>query len=183
MTQITHWSLRPSVRKAAGEREQTAQLEELCGDQVSLLHHCAGSERIGDIEHLVVAPSGVYLVAVLDNRHAKISVRRGGGVLGARSEQLFVGGRNRTPLVETLERQKDAVEFALLDLMDVPIPAVTVVFCFLDAELPLFTELAVRLHPIRGPRGASRIVRQPGTLTAEQRDSIRAHLSERLLKI
>ena len=81
-------------------------------------------------------------------------------------EQLLVKGRDRTKLVDGLERQLSAVTAALPEDVDVPVRAL---LCFVDADLPIFETMTVRGHSVLGLRATSSLLRRPGPLDETQR--------------
>lgn len=171
-------STKAFARGAEGERRLAARLEQLCGDQALFLHNRrrGGSARSGDIDHIAVAASGVYVVDAKHYRNAKVSVRRSGGLLRPAREQLMIRGRDRTHLVESLNKQYVAVVEALGKH---PAP-VTALFCFVDAELPIFERLSVAGVPVLSPRGTSKLLRRPGPYGEQDRRDIWETLARRL---
>jgi hypothetical protein len=110
-------------RAAARERAVIHLLDGL--DGVIALHGRplpGTSSRLG---HLVVAPSGVY---VLEIRHHR-------GVVERRRGQLRVGGRDGAHLLDSMRLRRDVVR-QVLD--DDTIPMV-VELCLVDAEWPVLT--------------------------------------------
>jgi hypothetical protein len=84
----------------------------------------------GNIDHVAVAPAGVF---VLDAKYFTgfIDVVDKGSFL--RSDlRLMVGGQNRSQLAEKMGWQLKAVTKALLDAGVDPLPPVTAVLCFID---------------------------------------------------
>jgi hypothetical protein len=94
----------------------------------------------GDIDHVAVAPTGVY---VIDAKDLRGRVRIARPFLGA--EKLLASGRNRTKLIDGLDRQVAAVEAVLNDSghPDVPVRGA---LCFTKADLPMFGTVQMRGH-------------------------------------
>jgi hypothetical protein len=146
--------------------------EELLG--ASLVKHCPDllvlhSRRMprsrADIDHLAVAPSGVY---VIDAKRYKGKIVVQKSLFGP--EKLMIAGRDKTKLVDGLERQAAAVSSALekAGALDIPVHAC---FCFLNPEgllaasdLPIFRTLNVRGFPLYLPRKLVKRLNQPGPL-------------------
>jgi hypothetical protein len=131
---------------AAGEEALAASLKKRC-PSVLVLH----DRRLGDgranIDHLAVAPSGVYVIDAKRLR-GRIEVRK--PFFG--EEKLAVAGRDKTKLVESLERQVDAVRSGLeLIEQDVPVYGC---FCFVDSDggIPLLRTLKIKDFALMHPR-------------------------------
>lgn len=155
---------------AEGERTAAARLEKLCDGEALFLHNRrrGASARSGDIDHIAVTASGVYVVDAKNYANAQVRVRRTGGILTRPQEQLLVRGRDRTHLLDSLDKQFLAVSTVLAGR---PIQ-VTAMLCFVGATFPLFESLRVNGVPIVGPRGASKLLRRPGPLDASTRQEV-----------
>lgn len=94
----------------------------------------------GNIDHIAVAPTGVY---VIDAKAHCGTVRIEKPLFGA--PKLLIAGRDNTKLIYGLDRQVAAVRAALgrVDHADVPVRGV---LCFTNAELPLLRTLTMRGH-------------------------------------
>jgi hypothetical protein len=110
-------------RAAARERAVVDLLDGL--DGVIALHRRPLPGTTSRIGHLVIAPSGVY---VLEIRHHR-------GVVERRRGRLRVGGRDGAHLLESMRRRRDAVR-RVLDDDSVPM---VVELCLVDAEWPVLT--------------------------------------------
>jgi hypothetical protein len=128
-------------RGALGEKAVAESLERRTADSPTiLLHSRRMSGGCGDIDHVAVTPTGVYVVDAKDLR-GKVRIAR--PFLGA--EKLFVSGRNRTKLIDGLDRQVAAVE-AVVNGSGHPDVPVRGVLCFTKADLPMFGTLQMRGH-------------------------------------
>jgi hypothetical protein len=167
---------------ADGERRIAARLEKDCGADVLFLHNrkLAAGRRDGDVDHVAIAPSGIYVIDAKRYPNAAIRVRRTGGLLSPVKEQLMVGGRDRTKLIDGCTKQLAAVLAALDDAPEGADSPVTAVLCFVDADLPLWGDQQLRGVRLLGPRGTSKLLRQRGTLTEIQRKSLHRHLAAAL---
>ncbi len=98
--------------------------------------------------------------------------------------RLFIRGRDKTKLVEGLERQQEAVRAALSPLA--PAVPVHACFCFVNprgqsggTDLPLLRTLRIKDYPLLYPRRLAKLLRQEGELGAEQRRLVAEALAER----
>lgn len=126
-------STRAWARGAAGEEKLAAALADVPG--IVTLHDRRVPGTPGNIDHLIVAPAGLFVV---DAKHYRglIRIRDKGGLLRT-DERLYVGSRDCSHLAENLGWQVNAVTRALV-AADVPdAPQATPVLCFVDAEWPL----------------------------------------------
>jgi hypothetical protein len=103
-------------------------------DRDVLLHDRKVPRTRGNIDHLAIAPSGVWVIDA-KNYQGKIERRHLGG-WSKLDNRLYVAGRNRTGLVEGLAWQIDAVRAALGD-EHAPIHAA---LCFTDATWKFFAK-------------------------------------------
>ncbi|WP_375482442.1 nuclease-related domain-containing protein [uncultured Jatrophihabitans sp.] len=149
------------------------------GDSVIALHDRCVPRSRANIDHIVIGPSGVFVVDTKRYAGAKVALRRSGGFLSPYREQLMVRGRDQTKMVEAMEWQLSAVRTALSGspFADVPISAV---LCFVDGELPFSGKIDIGDVRVRGPKGCGRLVAEDGPLDAAEREQIAQHLAERL---
>jgi len=112
----------------------------------------------GNIDHLAIAPTGVF---VIDAKNIKGKVRVAKPLFGA--TKLRVAGRNRTKLIDGLDRQVSAVRDALAanGHADVPVQGV---LCFTIADLPLLGTLKMRGHLLLYRKGLARRLNASGPL-------------------
>ena len=140
---------------AAGEEMLAAHLAKTC-PEVIVLHDRRIPRRRTNIDHLAVAPSGVF---VIDAKRYKGKIEVRNPFFG--DPRLFIAGRNKTKLVDGLLRQRDSVRSALADTNpELPIHAC---FCFLNPEgqaggsgLPLFRTLSINGLQLFYPRRLSK---------------------------
>jgi Nuclease-related domain len=165
---------RPSTeawgRGAAGEERVGNIVDRAVAASGIVLHDRSLPGTHANIDHLVVVPSGVWVV---DTKHYRGRLeRRRIGVFGVRSG-LFVAGRDVAPLVGAAKRQRARVERALA--RGVP---VRVALCFMGAR---WTALA-RPFPVDGvlvtwPAALGRRLRAPGPLGPAERAALAQQLS------
>lgn len=156
---------------ADGEERLAAKLAAI--DGIRTLHdRCIPGSR-ANIDHIVVAASGVY---VIDAKNHRGIVRvEGGGLLGRRPPRLTVDGRDRSAMVEGMARQLDAV--ARVVGTTSPAPPLSGVLCFLSADWPLLDRPpAFRDILLESPRSLARRLATPGPLEPAEL----AGLTERL---
>lgn len=156
---------------AAGEEALAAHLAKRCPD-VIVLHDRRLPRSRANLDHLAVAPAGVY---VIDAKRytGKIEVRK--PLFG--EPRLLIAGRDKTKLVEGLSRQREAVRAALAET--VPEMPVHGCFCFLNpahqaggSGLPLLRTPSIGGFPLLYPRRLSKRLNAPGELTAESRREV-----------
>lgn len=156
---------------AAGEEALAGHLAKAC-PEVIVLHDRRIPGRRTNIDHLAVAPSGVFVIDAKRYK-GKIEVRQ-----PTRGEPcLFIAGRNKTKLVEGLARQREAVSAALAKL-DPELP-VHACFCFLNpagqlggSTLPLLPTLSIEGFPLFYPRKLSKRLNGAGELVAPARQEV-----------
>lgn len=162
---------------SAGEEALAISLARRCPEAL-VLHDRRMPRSRANIDHIGVAPSGVY---VIDAKRytGKIEVRR--PLFG--QEQLRIAGRDKAKLVEGLTRQVEVVRTSL----DSIVPGVPVhgCFCFVNPKgqsggtaLPLFRTLRIQGYPLLLPRKLAKLLKQPGELGTEELHRIAAALAE-----
>jgi hypothetical protein len=152
---------------AAGEEELAAFLARRCPDTI-VLHDRRMPGRRTNIDHLAVGPTGVHVIDAKRYK-GKIEVRK--PFFG--DAQLVIGGRDKTKLVDGLERQAEGVQ-ALIDSVAPTVP-VTACFCFVNpagqaggSGVPLLRTLSIRGHPLFYPRKLAKRLNEPGALGADR---------------
>ena len=126
-------STRAWERGSIGEQKLAEALAGV-GD-IKLLHDRRVPETQANIDHIVVAPAGVFVV---DAKHYKgmIQIRDVGGFFKT-DRRLYVGKRDCSRLAENMGWQVEAVQRALMAASFQPLPPVIPVLCFVDGEWPL----------------------------------------------
>ncbi len=112
----------------------------------------------GNIDHLAVVPTGVF---VIDAKDIKGAVRVARPLF--RAEKLLVSGRDRTKLIDGLDRQVAVARNALDDNghPDVPVQGV---LCFTKADLPVLGTLKMRGHLLLYRRALAKRLNANGPL-------------------
>ena len=144
------------------------------------LHDRRVPESRANIDHVVIGPAGVYVVDAKRYKDAKVAIRRSGGLLSPRREQLIVGARDKTRLAADMQWQVDAVRAALTTSAEFAGVRLVPVLCFIDAEFPLFGTLELGDVRIRGLRGTAKLVSEAGPVDAAARDRLARHLADSL---
>jgi hypothetical protein len=156
---------------AAGEREVANSLAKRLPEGVAeVLHNRRMPGGRGDIDHLAVSATAVWVIDA-KNYTGKVRIER-----PLFSEQrLLIRGRNRSKLLDGMDRQVAAVRDALVDFRDVPIHGI---LCFTEADgLPMFRR-EVRGHTLLHHSGLARSLKRDGPLDAEQRATIARLLAQ-----
>ena len=145
-------STRAWARGAGGEEKLAATGRDLPGIQV--LHDRRVPGTRGNIDHVVVAPAGVFVVDA-KRYEGTIRIRDKGRLLRA-NLRLYVGHRDCSHLAENMGWQVAAVERALQSAALDAVPPITPVLCFVEGEWPWFrppdTFRCVRLEGTRSIR-------------------------------
>lgn len=119
-----------------------------------------------NIDHLVVAPTGVFVVDAKRYRNARPALRVEGGLFRPRAEFLTVGRKDRTAVVTGMQKQVALVREALADLPEVPVRGV---LCFVDADWPLIgAVVTVNNVTVMSPKKLKALLAEPGPLTKGQ---------------
>lgn len=127
-------------RGGRGEEAVAESLEQrTAGGPVVLLHDRRMPGGRGNIDHLAIAPTGVF---VIDAKDWKGNVKVATPLFG--KPRLLIAGRDCTKLVDGLNRQVAAVRATLTDTRP-PWP-IQGVLCFTLADLPLLGSTKMRSH-------------------------------------
>ncbi|MGH7765557.1 MAG: nuclease-related domain-containing protein [Candidatus Dormibacteraceae bacterium] len=153
-------------RGSIGEQKLAAALAGIDGVQILNDRRVPGTR--GNIDHIVIAPAGVFVVDA--KRYAGLIRIRDRGNLFKRDDRLYVGSRDCSKLAENMAWQVKAVERALestgVDLASLPIEPV---LCFIDGEWPMLLPpesfKGVRLE---GKRSIRKLMVRNQTLDAQQ---------------
>lgn len=130
-------------RGAGGERAVGDRLDDRLAEGPAVVLHDRRMPRgHGNIDHLVVAPAGIFVIDAKDIR-GKVKVST--PIFGA--SKLLVDGRDRSKLIDGLDRQVGAVRAALLPTGQKDLP-VRGVLCFTRADLPMLGTLRMRGHEL-----------------------------------
>jgi hypothetical protein len=115
-----------------GESKLAAFVAREVGDRVIALHDRLIPGTRGNIDHIFVAPTGVWVV---DAKAYKGKVEsRDVGPIWRRENQVYVGGRNRTERARAVEKQVAAVIAALRADPMLKGTDVHAALCFVESE-------------------------------------------------
>lgn len=169
-------STRAWARGSEGEQELANALAGV--ESIRVLHDRRVPGTRGNIDHIVVAPGGVF---VIDAKRYEGTIRvRDVGGLFKRDERLYVGRRDCSRLAENMAWQVEAVERALASVEPTP-PPVTPVLCFVRGEWPLlFPPDWYRGVRLEGTRSIKKLVLGDQLLDAPAISRVSGALSTRL---
>src|SRR3954452_1877751 len=142
-----------------GEVAVAESLRRRTVDNVVLLHDRRTPGGRGNIDPLVIAPTGVYVVDAKDHK-GRVSIST--PLFG--EAKLMIDGRDRTKLIDGLDRQFAAVRDALATLADPP--PVHGVLCFTKADLPLLGTTSMRSHLLLTRKGLAKRLNAGGPLSS-----------------
>jgi hypothetical protein len=128
-------SVRSWGKGAVGEEALGAKLNTHASERVVVLHDRKIPGSRANIDHLVIAPGGVF---VIDAKHysGRVEQRNLGNIFRA-DVRLYVGRRECTKLLHGSEDQAEVVRDAVASLGYADIP-VRPVLCFVGAEWGMF---------------------------------------------
>jgi hypothetical protein len=162
---------------ADGERRVAAALEQALGRRGIVLHDRRAPGSRGNIDHIAVAPSGVWVV---DAKEYRGRVR-----FGRRDMRLYVGRRDRSSDLAGVRRQRDAVRRVLQrsdrsDRAD-RAPPVHAAICLVGAEWDWWAR-PFRLDGVwvAWPGRLGRMLLRPTVLRAEQIGRVASALAREL---
>jgi Nuclease-related domain len=167
-------STRAWARGAAGEQALGGRLEEMRGDALGVLHDRRIPGSRANIDHIAVAPSGIYVID--PKRYAGRVESRDRGSFFRSDLRLYVRGRDRSKLVLGMDAQIDAVRAAVR--AEVPIIPV---LCFIESDWGFFPK-AMRFGNVLvvWPTKLYELLRQPGPLDGAEIARLERHLAEQL---
>jgi hypothetical protein len=117
---------------AVGEEILAKRLEDL-PDHFRVLHDRRIPGTRANIDHIVITPSGVWVIDAKRYKNKRPSLDVRGRIFHPRTETLRVAGRDRTNLVTGVQSQVDRVKAALAGEST----PVTGALCFIEADWPL----------------------------------------------
>ncbi|HWJ51110.1 MAG TPA: nuclease-related domain-containing protein [Solirubrobacteraceae bacterium] len=142
-----------------GEERLGAWLERVSSRGPTIvLHDRRMPGGYGNIDHLAIARSGVF---VIDAKNVRGRVQLSAPLIG--KTKLKIGGYNRTRFIDGLDRQVAAVRDALVvdHRSEVPIQGV---LCFLQADLPLLGTSKIGGHLLLSRRALAKRLNRAGPL-------------------
>ncbi len=164
---------------AGGEQNLASYIARRC-PEVPMLHDRRAVGTRGNIDHIAIAPSGIY---VIDCKRYKGKIEVAEPLFG--NPKLKINGRDQTKLIHGLQKQVERVRAAVTDITrDVPVRGC---LCFVapegflaDSGLPLLRTLKLNGYPLYYPRRLAKHLNERGALAPERRVTLQAELAERL---
>jgi hypothetical protein len=147
---------------ALGEERLGSRLYAIAGETLRVVHDRRIPRSRANIDHLAVTRTGVWVIDAKKYR-GRPELRVEGGFLRPRVEKLLVGGRDRTKLVDKVEKQVDLVREIVAG--ELPVRGV---LCFVDADWPLIGG-AFRIREVEAlwPKKLYAKLREPGAIDAD----------------
>jgi len=168
-------STRAWATGSEGEKRLAAYLLRAVGDRAVLLNDRKVPMTRGNIDHVAIAASGIWIIDA-KNYKGLVEHRDVGGWFKT-DYRLYVGRRDRTKLVDGLSWQIESVRTALGDT-DVPINAA---LCFVEAEWRLFAKPFQHGGIwVTWGRKLAEMIAAPGALTAHEVVDIGERLAKAL---
>ena len=159
-----------------GERRAAAFLERIVGAEGIVLHDRSVPGTKGNIDHIAVVPSGVWIVDA-KNYKGKVEQRDVGGLFKT-DLRLYVSGRHRTSAAEGLGWQVLAVAKALED-PDIPINPDLL---FVESDWGLFPRPFEQCGAlVATPKKLAARIATPGPLSGSAIDGIASMLAKVLV--
>lgn len=150
---------------ANGERALGKLLDPLRDEGLAVLHDRRIPRSKANIDHLVVAPWGVFVVDA-KNYKGRVETRDRGGFFST-DYRLYVGGRDKTALVAGMTKQAQAVR-AALDDEDASLQICRTI-CFVDADWSLFARpIEIEGVHVLWPRALGKLIRTEGSLSPDE---------------
>jgi hypothetical protein len=174
------WNDEPQQQRAfkqgqIGELEVADAIEKaVTRMQGAVLHNRRMPGGRGDVDHIVIVPSGVWIV---DAKAVSGRVEVRGRWI--KPPLLFIAGRDRTKYLDGLDRQSAAVRDTLTDAgyFDVPLRAA---LCFTKADLPLLRTVEIREHLLLYRKALIKRLTASGPLSPERCTAIATALTATL---
>lgn len=146
---------------ADGEERLGARLDAQAGPLLRVLHDLRIPGSRANIDHVVVCPSGVFVIDA-KKYQGRPQLRVEGGIFTPRQERLVVSGRDRSRLVDGVLEQREKVRAALDHGQEPPTRAV---LCFVGADWPLIGgDFQTRSVHVLWPRKLISLLAGPGPL-------------------
>jgi hypothetical protein len=166
------------AKGAEGERRVAARLALLADLDVIVLHDRRIPGSRANIDHVVVGPSGVF---VIDTKRytGRVTSEITGSIWNPGPVRLYVGRRDCTKLIDGVARQVTAVEQALSG--ESPAMPTTPMLCFVEAERSWFARpFVIDGVWIGSAEAIGEVVSAPGPFNSEQISHTGRKLAERL---
>lgn len=157
-------------RGAGGERLLATRLDPLRDEGMVVLHDRRIPNSRANIDHIVVAPSGVWVIDA--KRYSGEVTQRDVGGIFRTDLRLYVGSRDQSKLVAGMQKQVDAVRSVVGDAADVR-PALA----FVEAQWKLFKKpLRFGELIVVWPAKLVELIRAPGPLSLRAIEDVGSRL-------
>lgn len=170
-------STRAWAQGAQGERELARALAPVAGIRLLNDRHVRGTR--GNIDHIAVAPAGVF---VIDSKlySGLIRIRDVGGLFQS-EQRLYVGQRDCSRDAASMAWQVQAVGRVIRSLKVAPVPSVTPVLCFVKGEWPWVLPPSIYCGvQLETPRTISKLLLSAEVLDIATIDAVARALAEAL---
>jgi Nuclease-related domain len=139
-----------------------------------ILHDRRMPRARGNIDHVAIAPAGVFVIDAKAHS-GKVQIDR--PLFG--STKWRIAGRDRTELIDGLDRQVAAVRDTLDRAGHAAVP-IQGVLCFTNADLPLVRTLRIRGHVLLYRKALAARLNADGKLNADEIEAIAHGLAREL---
>jgi hypothetical protein len=154
-----------------GELKLATYIAEEVGDSVIALHDRRIPGTRGNIDHLFVAQTGIWVVDA--KAYKGRVVRRETGPIWRRENELFIGGRNRTSLAKGVLRQVEAVAAARNSDSSLDGTDIYAALCLVDSAWGLLdTPFLIGKAWVMRPSALKKRLRKGGKLSRETMERI-----------
>ena len=154
-----------------------ASLDRLAGEGLYFLHESPIPPTRANIDHIVIAPTGVYVIDAKNyTGRAQLSIKD--GIFSPRVEKLMVGRRDCTKLVDGVRKQVDPVsELLAQDRIGQDVP-VRRMLCFVEGDWPVLGgSFTIGGLDVLWPKKARKIITAPGALGNDRFGVLHRHLA------
>jgi hypothetical protein len=159
-------------RGARGEELLAASLAKRCKNRVILLHDRRLPGGRANIDHLAVAPSGIW---VIDAKRYQGKVAVSAPLFG--QSKLTIAGRDKSALADGLAKQVKAVRACVNEYRDdVPVHGA---MCFIDGDLPILRTPAFQGWPLLHPKALAKRLNATGPLDGASLRDLASTLAQR----
>jgi hypothetical protein len=166
-THETAWA-----RGARGEERVAELLAKHLNPSVLVLHDRSIPRTRGNIDHIAVARSGVW---VIDAKRYKGKVAVTRPLVG--QARLTIAGRDKSRLLDGLAYQVDLVELVIAEVAPgVPVQGA---LCFVEADLPILGTLAFHGYPLLYAKPLAKRINAVGSVASDQIRHVAAALAQR----
>lgn len=160
------------ARGGGGEEHVAKLLTKHLNASVVVLHDRGIPGTRANIDHIAIAPSGVW---VIDTKRYKGNVAISKPLFG--KAKLIIGGRDQTKLIDGLAKQVGLVEEAMAEVA--PGVAVRGALCFVDSELPMLGKLSFNGYALLHSKALAKRINAGGPLSVEQVRALSPELAQR----